>query len=151
MKKGVNIIIQNKEKGVLVLKRSPDSDFSPNLWDLPGGKVKQGEDLNQAVIREAKEEVGLKVIPEDKPFYTYFYSRFSFIERQGGAMADYPNNHKQGAETAVYAIKTKFIQGEITLSKEHTEFKWILENEWTELNYTPSVKATLKILLKNFR
>lgn len=39
--------------------------FSNNNWHLPGGGKKFGENLKSAVIREAKEELGLVLDPKD--------------------------------------------------------------------------------------
>jgi mutator protein MutT len=49
-------IILDEQQRVLLCHRC-DVD----LWNLPGGGVEQGETPAQAVIREVKEEVGLKV------------------------------------------------------------------------------------------
>lgn len=49
-------IILDEQQHVLLCHRS-DVD----LWNLPGGGVEQGETPAQAVVREVKEEVGLKV------------------------------------------------------------------------------------------
>lgn len=42
------------------------------LWKLPGGGVDRGESPLQAVIREVKEEVGIR-IPEKDPRFFYQY------------------------------------------------------------------------------
>jgi ADP-ribose pyrophosphatase YjhB (NUDIX family) len=52
---GVNIAIIQDQKVLLTLRR----DFE--VWCLPGGEVEDSESLAQAAIREAYEEVGLKV------------------------------------------------------------------------------------------
>lgn len=39
--------------------------FSNNNWHLPGGGKRTGEDLKIAVIREAREELGLILEPKD--------------------------------------------------------------------------------------
>jgi O-acetyl-ADP-ribose deacetylase (regulator of RNase III)/ADP-ribose pyrophosphatase YjhB (NUDIX family) len=52
--------------GIVVVKRSNP----PFGWALPGGFVNYGESLEEAVIREAKEETGLDLI-QVKQFHTY--------------------------------------------------------------------------------
>ncbi len=53
----VDIIIEVDERGiVLIERRNP-----PHGWALPGGFVDYGESLEQAAIREAREETSLDV------------------------------------------------------------------------------------------
>lgn len=52
----VDIIIKIEECIVLIERRNP-----PHGWALPGGFVDYGESLEEAAIREAYEETGLKV------------------------------------------------------------------------------------------
>ncbi|MFA6079086.1 MAG: NUDIX domain-containing protein [Candidatus Omnitrophota bacterium] len=52
--------------GIVVIKRSNP----PFGWALPGGFVDHGESLEEAVMREAKEETGLK-LSRIKQFHTY--------------------------------------------------------------------------------
>ncbi|HLL66955.1 MAG TPA: NUDIX domain-containing protein [Micromonosporaceae bacterium] len=39
--------------------------YAPHTWNLPSGKIDEGEDAVSAVIREAVEETGIQLIPED--------------------------------------------------------------------------------------
>ena len=50
---------------VLIRRRNP-----PLGWALPGGFVDEGEPLDRAAVREAKEETGLDVRLEEQ-FFTY--------------------------------------------------------------------------------
>jgi 8-oxo-dGTP diphosphatase len=43
---------------VLVAKRAADAHL-PGSWEFPGGKVEDGEEPDQAALRELKEETGL--------------------------------------------------------------------------------------------
>ena len=54
------IINQNKE--LLLQKRAADKKFYPNTWDVStAGNCHAGEIVEETTIREAKEELGLKI------------------------------------------------------------------------------------------
>jgi len=61
----VDIIIEMEGGIVLIKRKNP-----PYGWALPGGFVEYGESLEDAAIREAKEETGLDVV-ELRQFHTY--------------------------------------------------------------------------------
>lgn len=44
---------------ILLGRRAPHKAAYPNCWDVIGGHVDPGETIEQALIREAEEEVGL--------------------------------------------------------------------------------------------
>ncbi len=62
----VDIIIEVDSEGIVLIKRKNP----PYGWALPGGFVDYGESLEEAAIREAKEETGLDVKLE-KQLHTY--------------------------------------------------------------------------------
>ena len=83
----VGIFIINDKGEVLLQKRSANKRFSPNKWGLCAGHVDAYETLEDAALREIKEEVGLDVsyeelipygekevtIKETNSHITYFY------------------------------------------------------------------------------
>ena len=54
--KVVGAVIENEENEILCALRSPSMSM-PNLWEFPGGKVENGENLEEAIEREIKEEL----------------------------------------------------------------------------------------------
>ena len=61
----VGIFIINDDGKVLLQKRSANKRFSPNKWGLCAGHVDAYETLEDAALREIKEEVGLDVTPKE--------------------------------------------------------------------------------------
>ncbi|MEH7443881.1 NUDIX hydrolase [Bacillus sp. JJ1122] len=73
------LIYKEDEKKILMVKNVG------NGWSLPGGAVEPGETLEQAVVREAKEETGLVIeainiaainerVREDKGVHAVFFT-----------------------------------------------------------------------------
>jgi 8-oxo-dGTP diphosphatase len=47
--------------GRVLLCQRPEGKMMAGLWEFPGGKVEPGETPEQALIREMKEELGIKL------------------------------------------------------------------------------------------
>ncbi len=62
----VDIIIEIESKGIVLIKRKNP----PHGWAIPGGFVDYGESLEEAALREAKEETNLDV-ELTRQFHTY--------------------------------------------------------------------------------
>ena len=59
---GVGAVILEQGLVVLVKRRFPPL---AGEWSLPGGRLEVGETLQEAVVREAREETGLFIEPAD--------------------------------------------------------------------------------------
>ena len=46
---------------VLLVRRSPQARHYPGVWDVFGGHVEAGESLEEALRREAREELGVEI------------------------------------------------------------------------------------------
>ncbi len=58
---GVDNIIINDDGKILLIKRSEHEKNFPGMWGLVSGKIEWGETVEQALKREAMEEVGVEV------------------------------------------------------------------------------------------
>lgn len=54
-------LIRNNEGKILVLEANPKYTSSPH-WDLPGGRLHKGTDLEDTLKREIEEEIGIDEI-----------------------------------------------------------------------------------------
>lgn len=59
---------------VLLLQRSMKEKFMPGAWGLPCGKIDYGEELENAVLRELKEEAGIEGQVNRLLGYSTFFS-----------------------------------------------------------------------------
>lgn len=112
-------LIEEKELQVLLIKRK----FEPfkDMWALPGGYVKDDESLEDAVLRETREETGLLDEPYLEQLYTY------------GDLNRDPRGRT--VSVAYYGlINTK----ELTASTDALEAKWFPINELPTLSFDHS-------------
>lgn len=72
---GVGIIMNENEEVLIALR--PEDAMLGGMWEFPGGKQKEGEDMEDTVIRELKEELDVDVTIS-KPFMKldHAYSHF---------------------------------------------------------------------------
>ena len=58
-------IILNKKIGkILLVRRAEDDDVDPGAWENAGGEIDGQEELVDALLREVREEVQIKVVPK---------------------------------------------------------------------------------------
>lgn len=117
-------IIKNDSGEILIVKRHPKSRTDPEMWELPGGKVEEGEFFADALVREIKEETNLDVEIGD------------FCE---AVQNDYP--HKRTVQIMMYLVDA---EGEVKISDEHTEFMWASLEKIKTLKISTSLKKVLE-------
>ncbi|PBB06972.1 MULTISPECIES: (deoxy)nucleoside triphosphate pyrophosphohydrolase [Salimicrobium] len=119
MKKQVKVvaaIIENEEEEILCALRSPDMSI-PNMWEFPGGKVENGESLQEALEREIREELGCS-IRAGEVFNRNVHEYDSFI-------------------IELIAIKARLLEGEPE-PKEHAKLVWLKQEHLPSLVWAPA-------------
>ena len=56
----VLLALLNENNEVLISLRENSDDYN-GFWEYPGGKVREGEDIEEALIREIKEEINIDI------------------------------------------------------------------------------------------
>lgn len=60
--KAVTFVLQDPSNGDVLMEWRSDGIFAPGHWVFPGGKIEDGEGVEDALLREAMEELGC--VPE---------------------------------------------------------------------------------------
>jgi 8-oxo-dGTP diphosphatase len=111
----VAFLIERDDR-VLLLRRSMAKDHAPGEWEVGSGRVRQRESALEAVVREAREETGLEV-QIVRPLDTFHFYR-----------------GKSEVETIGVTFHCRATGGELTLSPEHIEAKWVRIEELPPLD-----------------
>lgn len=125
MVKEMNVIVKGiilYEEKVLVLKRSNTDEIGAGNWEFVGGSIEYGEGLEEALLREIKEEISIDVKIE-KILYATTY------------------NAKPNRYDVIIVYKCKAEDDNIKLSEEHSEYKWVNEKELRQYVYKDIVEA----------
>ena len=117
-------IIRRSDGKMLVLKRSSKDDHKPGVWETVGGGMDREETPQEALMREIQEETSLDV-RVDVPFNV-----FSFKKDTG--------EFKVGI-----TLLCEYLSGEVMLSDEHSEYRWIDPKEFADLESVPSLHAEI--------
>jgi 8-oxo-dGTP diphosphatase len=122
----VEAIIKDKKGKILLLKRSSSNKFYIGKWQLPGGKVEFGEDIQKAIKREIYEETGKKysALRLDKVF--------SLTEKFNGEKSN-----------VFLMVFTGEFKGGVVLSKEHSQAKFFSLTQIKKLKLAPLSKKSL--------
>ncbi len=117
------IALVDDENKILIGKRPLGKTFE-NLWEFPGGKVEKNETVEQAIIRETKEEINI-----DLSVHCIAPLSFSTYNSQN-----------------LNIIVLLFISRKWNLEpicKFHTELKWVRVNNLNKYNMPPANKPLI--------
>lgn len=120
MKKKIRVvaaIIENDQNEIFCALRSSEMSL-PNLWEFPGGKIEEGENVHEALIREINEEFESPIHTDQEIFMktTHDYDTFT-IE--------------------LIAIKATLLSKTPKLT-EHAQFVWLKRDNLLSLKWAPA-------------
>lgn len=112
----------------LVLRRSDRVSLYPGLWQVVSGRIEEGEKAYEAAGREVREETGL--FPQ-KLYNTPLTNTFYLLSEDSVNLSP------------VFAAKVDESDS-VTLSAEHTEFRWLGKEEAISLLVWPGQKSAIQ-------
>ncbi|MCF8529070.1 MAG: (deoxy)nucleoside triphosphate pyrophosphohydrolase [Aquiluna sp.] len=119
----VAAIIQDLDGNYLCCKRGSWKQ-SPDKWEFPGGKPEQGESLDQALVREIKEELNSQIR----------------VIRQF--------DRSTTGEIDLVCFVAELVGDKPMFSTDHSQMLWVPENELSKLDWAePDLPALKRILI----
>ncbi|KKR72176.1 MAG: hypothetical protein UU81_C0008G0007 [Microgenomates group bacterium GW2011_GWC1_41_8] len=99
-------------------KRASSKKFLPDKFELPGGHIEFGEDIEEGLLREVREEFHISIKIE-RPFYA-----FTYINTATGTHS----------VEVVYFATIQPEEQKIKLNlQDHSEYRWVLREEALKL------------------
>ncbi len=115
----VSAVIVRGGQFLVVRRARPPAE---GLFTLPGGKVKAGETMTQAIRREVREETALTIEPRALAGYR------EVITRDGANRVE--------RHFVILAFAARWLAGEPRPNEEISEFRWIRPSELAALPTT---------------
>ena len=112
----VTAAVIEKEGKVLIARRAPHSKLA-GKWEFPGGKVEEGETLQDCLVRELSEELGIEVIV--------------------GRLLAATEYHYEHGSFRIHAFKVNWVSGAMSL-RDHDCVEWVLLEEITTYDLLPA-------------
>lgn len=127
----VKAFIVNEKKEVLILRRRKDDVHRPGTWDIPGGRLNQGESPFDGMKREVKEETNLE-IEVKSPLQIHYFTR------------------EDGQQITMIVFLCRPLSKNIKLSEEHMEYRWVDTDKFPAAGLDTRFEETGKIFLEHF-
>ena len=100
------VVVKQDGKYLLVQEKKPSAY---GLWNLPAGRVEEGQTIEDTAVREAKEESGYDV---------ELVQHLDIFQGDG-----------DGTSTCVHAFEAKIIGGELHVPEDMLDAKWFTYEE----------------------
>lgn len=121
----VTAAIIRLEDRILICQRA-EGGSCPGLWEFPGGKLEAGESLEECLIRECKEELGMHIGIQD----VYMQTSYKYSDK----------------EMDFIFFRAEMINGEIKM-KVHQDIKWVKVQELDDYIFCPADVEVVRRLM----
>lgn len=109
----------------LILERSTETRGEYGYWELPGGGLEFGESPEEAIIREVNEEMNIMIEVEK-------------------TLCTWSRTHQDDTQVIGITFQCRIKGGDIELSHEHLDYRWILPEEAEQYKLFPELKEEIR-------
>lgn len=122
-----------RHRGRFLVGRRTQDTFLAGFWEFPGGKVKLGETVQKAAVRECLEETGLTVV---------------IVGSCGDTHHRYTTLPERTEKNASLDLHLHFLACRLAGSTEcpQTPFRWVTAEELTDLEFPPPNQSVIRQL-----
>lgn len=125
----VVVAVIEREGRYLIAQRLPGDSFG-GRWEFPGGKLKAGETMEAALVREIREELGIAISVGEK---------LKVIGHR------YPNR-----EIRLHCFHCRLLEGE-PKALECADWRWVDSSELAQFQFPPASGPILEAIVQGAR
>ena len=123
-KEVTSAVVVVRDKSVLILKRGASAPWMPNMWNLPGGGVEDGESIESAAKRECQEEAGISV----------------------NLIRKITTHYDEDFDLHIFEATTD--SSEVSINFESSQYAWIDRDSVEKYSFVPYVKEAIVSVLR---
>jgi mutator protein MutT len=116
-----------EKKGLFLITKRLETSHLGHCWEFPGGKIEKGESINECVIRECMEEIGVVIEP------------IQYLREQ---KYSYP-----GKDVLLHFVLCRLVRGE-PQTIECADLTWIYPSQFSEYEFPPADQEVIEELLR---
>ena len=121
-------LLEDKNKRLLFLKRSPNDTFGAGKWGFPAGHIESDETAFECALRELDEEIGqdhqLVALNSIGPVRDTFY----------------------GGKFDINLFHFAWSSGHVELNEEHTEHAWVTRRHFSNMDVMLGIEQDIVLL-----
>jgi mutator protein MutT len=106
-----------RRDGKILITQRPDHVHLAGVWEFPGGKVEAGESFEVALMREIREELGIKIRVNDE-FFTVLH-------------------HYPDKSVRLHFFNCMIIEGE-PAPLDVADLRWVIPTDLSQFEFPPA-------------
>jgi 8-oxo-dGTP diphosphatase len=122
---GVGVVVFNEQEEILLIKRGKEPHFG--RWMVPGGTLEWGETLEQAAIREVREETGIEIVIE------------AFVE-----VIEAISSGEPGFHYVIMDYAGRAVSGSLAAASDALDAVWAADGSLSEYDLTPELVGVIE-------